>query len=140
MELTPMMRQIESVPALMTELLPALRQKAAALAADAQLRDARKLVLVGCGDSYCAALAARPAFAELTGLDAEWPYAIDIARSYSRRALTRHPGTVYVFISNSGAVSRMVEAGPSGLPAWAARCWRSPAVSVPPSTGCPPWR
>lgn len=110
MELTPMMRQIESVPALMAELLPALRQKAAALVADSRLRDAKKLVLVGCGDSYCAALAARPAFAELTELDAEVAYAIDIARSYSRRALTRHPGTVYVFISNSGAVSRMVEA------------------------------
>ena len=110
MELSPMMRQIESVPALMTELLPALRQKAAALAADPRLQEAKKLVLVGCGDSYCAALAARPAFAELTGLDAEVSYAIDVARCLSRRALTRHPGTVYVFISNSGAVSRMVEA------------------------------
>lgn len=110
MEPTPMMQQIESVPSLMAELLPQLHRKAAALAADPRLQNAQKLVLVGCGDSYCAALAARPAFAELTGLEAEVAYAIDIARSLSRRALTRHPGTVYVLISNSGAVSRMVEA------------------------------
>lgn len=111
MKNTPMLRQIGGVPALMTELLPVLRQKAAALAADLRLRDARKLVLVGCGDSYCAAVAARQAFGELTDKEAEVMYAVDVARSYSRRALMRNgTGTVYVFISNSGNVSRIVEA------------------------------
>lgn len=111
MEKTPMLTQIDSVPSLMEELLPLLRQKVQTLAADPRLRNARKLVLVGCGDSYCAAMAVRPLFCQITSMEIQVATAIEVARCDSRRALMRGgEKTVFVFISNSGTVSRIVEA------------------------------
>ena len=62
--------------------------------------------MIGCGDSYCAALAARSFVMDATGLMVEPVEALEFSRY-----LVRHvPSDAFVFgISNSGTVSRTIE-------------------------------
>ena len=62
--------------------------------------------MIGCGDSYCAALAARSFVMDATGLMVEPVEALEFSRY-----LIRHvPSDAFVFgISNSGTVSRTIE-------------------------------
>ena len=62
--------------------------------------------LIGCGDSYCAALAARTYMTKTTGL---WVEAVE-ALEFSRYLVEDLPPDAFVFgVSNSGTVSRTIE-------------------------------
>ena len=62
--------------------------------------------MIGCGDSYCAALAARSYMMEVTGRFVEAVEALE----FSRYLVTYIPDGSFVFgISNSGTVSRTIE-------------------------------
>src|SRR6201996_4223345 len=62
--------------------------------------------MIGCGDSYCAAIAARQFMSEATGRPIEPVEALEFSR-YLVKAL---PKNAFVFgVSNSGTVSRTIE-------------------------------
>ncbi len=62
--------------------------------------------LIGCGDSYCAAMAARAYMTKATGL---WIEAVE-ALEFSRYLVEDMPADSFVFgVSNSGTVSRTIE-------------------------------
>lgn len=117
---TAIMKQIFTVP----ELIPALNQqmkvaagelvkgKSASFCAWAEggpeVSQYRKIILTGCGDSYCAALASRYAFMEWTGMEVEVITTVDLARYYAKCHLS--DGIITVIISCSGRGARIVEA------------------------------
>jgi glutamine---fructose-6-phosphate transaminase (isomerizing) len=62
--------------------------------------------MIGCGDSYCAGMAARSYMTKTTGL---WVEAVE-ALEFSRYLVEDLPGESFVFgVSNSGTVSRTIE-------------------------------
>lgn len=69
--------------------------------------DVEHLYVVGCGDSYYAAEAARQFLTEMTGLHVESMEALEFSRYLASR-LPKH--SAVIGISNSGTVSRTVEA------------------------------
>lgn len=71
----------------------------------------RAVLLMGCGDSYCAGLAAEPVFNELGGVRTKAVSALELARHYPAKALGGEPMNPMVFaISASGTPTRVVEA------------------------------
>lgn len=106
---SPMMQQIYSVPDLMEQMEEPLFMEAERVAKRlaGQGRRFDKVYLTGCGDSYCAAMAAKYAFLEYTEMDAEAAPVIDLSRYYSRRRLAKN--ALVVIISNSGTVARCIE-------------------------------
>lgn len=72
----------------------------------------RKVVLTGCGDSYCAAVAAARAFTLLGGVfDARAIPAVEFSRHYKTSAIGTEPFNPLVYIiSASGGPARNVEA------------------------------
>jgi len=76
-----------------------------------EIFDITKILITGCGDSYAAALAMKPAIEYLTGIQAEVILAVDLARYTPKELLARKYGTTLVLaVSNSGEVARVVEA------------------------------
>lgn len=71
----------------------------------------RKVVLTGCGDSYCAAMAAAPVFEELGHIDATAMPAIEFTRHFATGKIGGEPCNPMTFIiSASGSPSRVIEA------------------------------
>ena len=71
----------------------------------------RRVILTGCGDSYCAGVAAKPVFEELSYLYTSAMPAIDLARHYSAKELGNAPSNpLVVAVSVSGGVGRVIEA------------------------------
>jgi glucosamine 6-phosphate synthetase-like amidotransferase/phosphosugar isomerase protein len=72
-----------------------------------EVRRASKIYLVGCGDSWCAAIAARMAFEKHVQIETEALHALE----FSRYQLESAPRDALLFaISSSGEVARTVEA------------------------------
>ncbi|MBR2672351.1 MAG: SIS domain-containing protein [Oscillospiraceae bacterium] len=67
----------------------------------------RKIFAAGCGDSYCAALAAQEAFRKLTGLPMFGTQAIDVSRCMDGEDFDN---ILFYGISSRGMTSRVVEA------------------------------
>lgn len=106
---TPMMAQIDSVADLMRQML---REYPPVLQNNLTRENTstwRKLILTGCGDSLFAAMAARQVLMRWTGLDAQVIPAVELARNEEGGFLAAE-GTVVVAVSNSGHVSRIIEA------------------------------
>jgi len=73
----------------------------------------RQIVLIGSGDSYCAALAAAPALRTWTGLPVHAMVSMEASRYLDNDGLPlsgRHRGLLIVAISSSGEVARLIEA------------------------------
>lgn len=70
----------------------------------------RQIVLVGSGDSHCAALAAAPAFRAWTGIAVHPMSTMDASRYLDMGRSDHAAGTLAVLISVSGAGARIVEA------------------------------
>lgn len=66
-----------------------------------------RVIATGCGDSYCAALAAQYVFRELTGEKAYGLTAMDVSRFFDSRNLK---DTLFLGVSSRGRTSRVVEA------------------------------
>lgn len=106
---SPMMQQIYSIPELMRQMQEPLHREAgrAAKSLCRQPRRFDKVYITGCGDSYCAAMAAQYAFMEYTGMDAEAVPVIDLSRYYKRERLVNN--ALVIIVSNSGTVARCIE-------------------------------
>lgn len=80
-----------------------------------ELFASRKAILTGCGDSYCAALAARPVFEKLGHIGTSALSAIEAARHLDSGVLGGEPHNPLLYcISVSGTVSRMIEIAKRG--------------------------
>lgn len=76
-----------------------------------EIRDIKRIILTGCGDSYLAGIAMKPVMEEITGLDVEVCRSIDFSRFYREDRLGRRPNDpLVVLISISGNISRILEA------------------------------
>ena len=72
-----------------------------------EARGAKKVIATGCGDSYCAALAAERAFHELAGVRMWGRPAIEVSRLFDPRDFD---DTLLFGISSRGRTSRVIEA------------------------------
>lgn len=104
-----MMRQIESIPNLISFMDKELRQAAEELVDRIPAKKYQKILLTGCGDSLCAAMAAKFAFMEYAKKEAQVVPVIDLARVYPKEQLAGNGDCLVVAVSNSGRVARMVE-------------------------------
>lgn len=108
---TPMMRQIESIPALYESINAAFEERARLLLSHEEILSLKRITLTGCGDSYCAAEIGRSFFEQLTDLDCYCKSSIDVARIIDKKQLLSKNGkTMLIGVSVSGAVTRVAEA------------------------------
>ncbi len=98
---------IVSLPALLRELYPVFVEEARRVVAQSSLHTMQRLHLIGCGDSYMAALAAELAFEMIAGVPAEPQNAMTFARYAAEFVPTE--GVAVIGISVSGGVSRTIE-------------------------------
>lgn len=105
-----MMRQIFSIPALMREMNDALEEQIKGLVETMDCTKYRKVILTGCGDSLAVGMAVQYAFLTYTNWDVAVVTAIDLSRYYPKRMFDAESETLVVAISNSGNVSRIIEA------------------------------
>ena len=83
-----------------------LKATRASLAAPPDTEHQQRIFMIGCGDSYCAEIAARSFVMEATGRMVEPVEALE----FSRYLVKHIPSDAFVFgISNSGTVSRTIE-------------------------------
>jgi glucosamine 6-phosphate synthetase-like amidotransferase/phosphosugar isomerase protein len=103
-----MLREIDTIPAVIADQVEALRPVLRELAAEAG-GDLEDVVLTGCGDSYFAGLAARLAFEKFAGVRCLSAEALEFARYYVRY-IPRERQPLLVAVSYSGEVGRTIEA------------------------------
>ncbi|NMA07120.1 MAG: SIS domain-containing protein, partial [Ruminococcaceae bacterium] len=103
-------KEILSVPDMARFLQKSMRENAKLPFTSEELKKFKKVVITGCGDSLCAAYAAKAAFEELTGLFIDTPTCLDLARHYDVRRFGEPGDTLVILVSFSGKVSRVVEA------------------------------
>ncbi len=106
-----MLRQVESLPALVRDEFDALDERVRRAINHHDLLSTKRIVLTGCGDSHFAALASELAFKQLAQLPCEPMTALKLARyaaTYESKAFPRNP---MVFgISAGGRTARTAEA------------------------------
>ena len=107
----PMRRQAESVPSLIRQIYQDIESRARYILTTPEIYSLQNIILIGCGDSYCAALAAKTAFERLTQLPVSVMHPLELARYYPAHLLAPSPNNpCIVALSNSGQVTRVVEA------------------------------
>ena len=75
-----------------------------------ELWDAQKIFVTGCGDSWLAGIAAKPAFESITKIETNAIRAIEFSRILSNKNLGYSPNTpLVILISYSGSGSRVIE-------------------------------
>lgn len=121
-EQNAMYRQVCSIPALLEELVERWKEEVRFALSVEQTYQVKHLYLVGSGDSYIAAKAARQAFARLAHVDAQAVRSLEAAR-YLPDGWLPQPGchNLLIAISNSGETARVVEA---------ARAWKETGALV----------
>lgn len=106
--MSDMLSHIFSVPSMLEEMRETLRRQASELFTDAEMSGLRRIILTGCGNSLCVAMAAKHAFLQLTGLCVQVLDTMELARYTPIDNLSRS-GVAVLVISNSGNVSRITE-------------------------------
>lgn len=105
-----MLRQVAALSSDLRELLPPFAEQLAASLPALAAAGARKVYLVGCGDSHCAALAAELAFHTLGGVSCQALPALRFSE-YAAAALALDAGPCWVVgISASGGTPAVVRA------------------------------
>ena len=75
-----------------------------------EIFDAQKIFITGCGDSWLAGVAAKPAFESITKIETYAMRAIEFSRILNNKNLGYSPNTpLVILISYSGTASRVVE-------------------------------
>lgn len=76
-----------------------------------EIFNTREIILTGCGDSYCAAVATQPLFEKMTRVKVRAMPCIEVSRCMAKSRLGYRPDTPLVIgISVTGTVSRVEEA------------------------------
>lgn len=106
----PMRRQLYSIETLITSIYPDTEKKTRTILSTPEIYSLKQVVITGCGDSYCAAMAAKQAFRKLTGLSVAVLPAIEASRMELEEAIGQIPNNpLMIGISNSGRVTRVME-------------------------------
>ena len=106
----PMRRQLYSIETLITSIYPDTEKKTRTILSTPEIYSLKQVVITGCGDSYCAAMAAKQAFRKLTGLSVAVLPAIEASRMELEEAIGQIPNNPLIIgISNSGRVTRVME-------------------------------
>jgi glucosamine 6-phosphate synthetase-like amidotransferase/phosphosugar isomerase protein len=104
-------RQVMSLPELMRQQYADLEPKTRTVLSTPEIFNIQRIVLTGCGDSYAALLAVKPAFEKYAKIRTEVVPTIDLARDYEKKNLGYAPQSPLVIaVSNSGQVARVGEA------------------------------
>lgn len=107
----PMAQNVRDVPNLCISQCRLIEEASRLTITTPEIWDLGRIILTGCGDSYAAGLAMKPAIETLTGLPTEVITAVDLARYTPSELLTRQYKTTLVLaVSNSGKVARLGEA------------------------------
>lgn len=105
-----MRENVYDVPTLLKAQCPEIEKNSRMVLTTPDIYELRRIIVIGCGDSYAAGLSMKPAIEYLTGLPTEVLSAMQLAR-YEDPDTFGKPGSTLVFaVSNSGAVTRVVEA------------------------------
>lgn len=106
----PMRENAYDVPGLLQSQCARIEQDSRMVLTTPEIFEFRRIIVTGCGDSYAAGLAMKPAMETLIGLPVEVLPAMHLAR-YSPPDVFGKPGsTLVIAVSNSGAVTRVAEA------------------------------
>lgn len=106
-----MIEQINSIPALLREVYPALDEMSRKVIHPELVLSLKRIFITGCGDSHHATINTELAFESLTGLPCETQQALQFARYSAGFIPQSGPNTNLVIgISVSGAVARTFEA------------------------------
>ena len=107
----PLRQQCMSLPDLCADQIAGVRKGLAEAFTDEELRQYRRIIITGCGDSYVASLAAIPAFKQFAGkFGSNFYYvrAIDAAR-YMKFDPRQSEATMVIGVSCSGGPARVQE-------------------------------
>ena len=107
----PLRQQCMSLPALCADQIAGVRRGLENALTQEELRQIRRVIITGCGDSYVAAQAAIPAFKKFAGkFGSNFSYgrAIEVAR-YLPFEEKQSPYTLVVGVSCSGGPARVQE-------------------------------
>ena len=80
-------RQVMSLPELMRQQYADLEPKTRTVLSTPEIFNIQRIVLTGCGDSYAALLAVKPAFEKYAKIRTEVVPTIDLARDYEKKNL-----------------------------------------------------
>lgn len=106
-----MRRQVLSLPNLIKNQYEDLEPKTRKVLTTPEIFSIQRIVLVGCGDSYAAAMATKHIYELLTGIPTEVVTALELSRYYDTKQLGFAPlNPLVIAISNSGSVARVGEA------------------------------
>lgn len=106
-----MRRQVFSLPDLLRSQYADLEPKTRSILSFEEIFNIQRIVLTGCGDSHCAAMATKHTFEQLTGLAVEVVPALELSRFYPDKKLGFAPkNPLVIAVSNSGGVVRVGEA------------------------------
>lgn len=107
----PMRRQVYSVPSLLREVYPAIEPQVRYILTTPEIFSVKKIILTGCGDCWCAALAAKHVFEKFLAIPIEVVSPLDLSRCYQMKWVGESPcDPLVIAMSNSGKVTRVVEA------------------------------
>lgn len=96
-------RQSYSLSRLMKIMADDLKEQLEVLFNEKEAGNIEKIVLTGCGDSYCTGLTLWNELEKMTGIPTELVTAIDFSRYYSERKITEKTLLVVISISGNGA-------------------------------------
>lgn len=106
-----MRRQVYSLPELIRDQYRDLEPKTRSVLSFQEIFNIQRIVLTGCGDSHCAAMATKHTFEQLTGVQIEVVPALELSRFYPDKKLGFAPlNPLIIAVSNSGGVARVGEA------------------------------
>lgn len=106
-----MLRQVLSVPELLEEVYKDVEPQVRYVLTTPQIYSVKKIVLTSCGDGYAACLAAKRAFERFIQIPIEVVDPLSLSRYYQMKWVGESPcDPLVIAVSNSGAVTRVVEA------------------------------
>ncbi len=106
-----MRRQVYSLPELIRDQYKDLEPKTRSILSFQEIFNIQRIVLTGCGDSHCAAMATKHTFEQLTGIQIEVVPVLELSRFYPDKKLGFAPlNPLIIAVSNSGGVARVGEA------------------------------
>ena len=106
----PMRENAYDVPSLVDSQCVKIAQDSRMVLSTPEIYQLRRIIVTGCGDSYAAGLAMKPAMEMLTGLPVEVLPAMQLSRYTAADTFGKPGSTLVMAVSNSGAVTRVAEA------------------------------
>ena len=106
----PMRENAWDAPALVRSQCAEIERNGRMVLTTPEIWQLRRIIIIGCGDSYAAGLSMKPAMEHLTGLAVDVLPAMQLARYAAPEAFGKPGSTLVIAVSNSGAVARVAEA------------------------------